>query len=74
MVAKIDPKAQSRTLIAKVTADKPFNPPWAHDLPGTENYIIVPDTPIVHDFSVKVSMPKLPQIVGVRSSSKQGCS
>ena len=46
-----------RTQIADVPLDNPLNPPWIHDLPATQNYIIVPDTPLV--FTLKVH-PELP--------------
>ena len=55
-IARVDPITQSRTLLASVPADNPTMPPWVHDVAGTENYIILADTPTVHDFSVKVSL------------------
>ena len=57
-MVKIDPSTQKRTLIAEVPMDNPSAPSWVHDLPATENYIVVPDTPIVNDImSVKVLLP-----------------
>jgi len=54
-VVMIDPTTQERTLVAEVPMDNPLAPSWVHDLPASENYIIVPDTPIVNDItSLKV--------------------
>lgn len=54
-MARLDPQTQTRTEIANIPADHPFNPPWVHDLPGTENFILVPDTPTVMDYGLRVS-------------------
>ena len=56
IVARIDPKTQTRIEIANIPVDLALNPPWIHDLPGTENYILVPDTPTVMDFGLKVNI------------------
>lgn len=58
-MARIDPKTQTRTEIANVPADHALNPPWIHDLPGSENYILVPDTPTVMDFGLKVRISSM---------------
>jgi len=60
-IVKIDPATQKRTLVAEVPMDQPLAPSWVHDLPATENYIIVPDTPIVNDIaSLKVCDAQFP--------------
>lgn len=56
-IAKVDPVTQKRTKLGSVPADNSVHPPWVHDIPATENYIIVPDTPILYDFSLSVSTP-----------------
>ena len=54
IVARIDPETQTRTEIGDVPVDHALNPPWVHDLPASANYILVPDTPIVMDYGLKV--------------------
>ncbi len=56
IIARLDPKTQTRTEIASVPVDHALSPPWIHDLPGSENYILVPDTPVVMDLGVKVHL------------------
>ena len=53
---KIDSATQERTFVADVPMDNPTAPCWIHDLPATENYIIVPDTPTVYDLKVSAAM------------------
>ena len=53
-IARTDPETLERTCIADVPMDNPSSPPWIHDLPGTENYIIVPDTPVLYDLKVHI--------------------
>ena len=53
---KIDSATQERTFVADVPMDNPTAPSWVHDLPATENYIIVPDTPTVYDLKVCAAM------------------
>ena len=52
---KIDSATQQRTFVADVPMDNPTAPSWVHDLPATENYIIVPDTPTVYDLKVSAA-------------------
>lgn len=62
-LVKIDPATQKRTIVAEVPMDDPMHMSWVHDIPGTENYIIVPDTPVLFDvasLSVSTSVDRVP--------------
>ena len=59
-VAEVDYKTQQRKKIADLELLNPFSPPWVHDLPGTENYVIVPDTPVLISLKVDASLIYFP--------------
>ena len=52
-VYKLDCDTLERIKIADVPTPEPLSPSWVHDFPFTENYIIIPDTPLKFNILVR---------------------
>ena len=53
---KLDAVTLERTKVADVPTRNYIGPSWVHDLPFTENYIVVIDTPLKYDLAVSLQL------------------
>ena len=54
-VYKLNRDTLERTKVADVPTPEALSPSWVHDFPFTENYLIIPDTPL--KFNIPVRLP-----------------
>lgn len=51
---KLNPDTLERTKVADIPTSSLISPSWVHDFPWTENYLIIPDTPLKYDIAVRL--------------------
>eukprot|EP00884_Botryococcus_braunii_P007534 jgi/Botrbrau1/16782/Bobra.150_2s0016.2 len=49
VVFRQDMKTGKCTALANIAARSPMSPSWVHDFPVTQNYVVVPDTPVTYN-------------------------
>ncbi|KAK9795606.1 hypothetical protein WJX73_008002 [Symbiochloris irregularis] len=70
-IYRLDPETLKRTKLADVPTKDYLRPSWVHDLPATENYIVVVDAPLKYDI-VALSLGRPAISGGFSWSPEQG--